>query len=114
MNPFHCEGPAHDNAYPAPVLGYADHPEHIHVLCNICAQAAREAQTKDNTISLHQYVAISAPAARAKLEAGKIPHMAPPLSELPPPPPPPKKGPLATPTPSPPPKIGPLEERNQK
>jgi hypothetical protein len=96
MNPFYCEGPAHDDTYPAPILGYADHPEHVHAVCNVCGRAAREAQAKDNTISLRQYLAISVAAARAKLEAGEIPHEAPPLTELDPPPPPPKIGPLAT------------------
>jgi hypothetical protein len=95
MKPFYCEGPAHDDAFPAPILGHAEHPEHVHVLCRVCAQAAREAQSKDNTISLHQYVGVSVAKARARLEAGEIPDTSPPLSELPPPPPHPKMGPLA-------------------
>jgi len=96
MKPFYCNGPAHDSAYPAPILGRADHPEYVHVLCNICSKAAREAQTKDlNKRALHQYIRSSAPIARARLEAGEIPDTSPPLSELPPPPPPPKIGPLA-------------------
>jgi hypothetical protein len=96
MNPLYCKGPAHDHEYPAPILGHADHPEHVHVLCNICARAAREAQAKDgNKLPLHQYAKISAPQAKARLEAGEKPDSSPPLSELPPPPPPPKIGPLA-------------------
>jgi len=96
MNPFYCNGPAHDSAYPAPILGHADHPEYVYVLCSVCAKAAREAQAKDlNKRALHQYIRSSAPVARAKLEAGEKPDSSPPLSELPPPPPPPKIGPLA-------------------
>jgi len=96
MKPFYCEGSAHDSAYPAPILGHADHPEHVHVLCSVCAQAAREAQAKDlNKRGLHQYMRLSAPTARARLVAGEKPDISPPLNELPPPPPPPKIGPLA-------------------
>jgi len=95
VNPFYCEGPAHDNTYSAPVLGYADHPEHVHVLCSVCALAAREAQAEDgNTRPLHQYITIGATTARSRLEAGEKPDESPPLNELPAPPAP-KKGPLA-------------------
>jgi hypothetical protein len=93
MKPFYCEGPAHDSSYPTPILGHADNPEYVHVLCSVCAKAAREAQAKNNTRQLRQYVKLSAPAARARLVAGEKPDESP-LSELPPPPPP-KIGPLA-------------------
>jgi len=95
MNSFYCEGSAHDDIYPAPILGYADHPEYVHILCNVCAKAARETQAKNNKISLHQFITISAATARARLKSGEKPDASPPLSELPPPPPPPKIGPLA-------------------
>jgi len=82
MNPFYCEGLAHDNAYPAPVLGYADHPERVHALCNVCAKAAREAQAKDNSKPLHQYIGVSAATAKSRLEAGETPQKSRELSDL--------------------------------
>jgi len=83
MRPFYCEGPAHDATFPAPVLGYADNPEHVHALCSVCGPSAREAQSSNPRIPLGQFAALSKSAARAKLEAGHVPLASPPLPDLP-------------------------------
>lgn len=68
MNPFYCEGPVHNSTYPAPLLGQADHPEHVHCLCRYCGPAVREAQSNIPQVPLTQFILRSVPQARAALE----------------------------------------------